>query len=163
LTATEGPEQALTPLGATLLDVLEVWTPYTASNPEYPPNVQPFHLLKNQTTWSVWLDKHWCAAGDVLRVFYTLPNSLNGLDAGATTTFPAEDDDLIVLGAAGYALFQRSTDVNETAGVMAISTPNYGTLGQIYLDLFRARLRGAPARGAMVYAPSAQRADRRGR
>ena len=163
LTAIDGPEQALTPLGASLLDVLEVWTPYTAAAPEIPPNVRSYHLLKNQTAWSVWLDDWSAAAGDVVRVFYTLPNVMNGLDGGASSTFPAEADDLLVTGAAGYALYQRSIDLNETAGQMAVSTPNYGTLAEIYLGDFRARLWNRGPQGAMIYAPSMSLRDRRGR
>jgi hypothetical protein len=71
--------------------------------------------------------------------------------AGAQgTTYGAEDDGLIVTGAVGYALLQRSTELDENTANMAISTPNYGALAEIFLGRFHDGLYELGSRGTVI-------------
>ena len=138
LTGTAGREQPLSALTG-LLDVEMVWFPYNAS--DYPPNWCDFSLLENAGTFALLLD---CVtaptAGDVIRVFFNKQQTLNGIAGAATTTFSAEDDSILVIGAVGYALYMRAAELNETSGQNAVSTPNYGELAARFLQDFRAQL-----------------------
>ena len=126
-----------------LLDVRKVWFPYTSATPEDPP--------RELTDWMI----HWDAGvpklylgdsafspggADVARIFYVIPHTLNGLDSATTSTFPAIDDGLLVLGGAGYACIARGVDLSETAANMAVTTPNLAAIGEAFLSQFRKRL-----------------------
>jgi len=88
-----------------LLDVQKVWFPYTAASPEDPVNDLADWLVH----WDAGVPKLYLgdsapspSGSQVARVFYTKPHTLNGLDAAASSTFPAPDDGLLVLGGAAY-------------------------------------------------------------
>ncbi len=128
-----------------LLSVSKVWFPYTAATPEDPPN----ELRNWYLHWSAGVPELYLGDGalspggsDVARIFYTIPHTLNGLASAVTTTYPAIDDKLLVLGGAGYACMGRSIDLAETAASQAVSTPNYAAIGRQLLDQFRFLLHG---------------------
>ncbi|MGH2359754.1 MAG: hypothetical protein ACRDGM_04320 [bacterium] len=89
-----------------LLDVQKIWFPYTASAPEDPPNeLRDWALHWDAGVPKLYLGDSALSPGgsDVARVFYTKPHTLNGLDSATSSTFPAVDDGLLVLGGAYYA------------------------------------------------------------
>ena len=138
LTGAAGREQSLNSL-AGLLDVEAVWFPYAAS--DYPPNWCAFEVIENGGAFSILLDCETAPqAGDTVRIFFLKPQTLNGIAGATVTTYPVEDDSLLVIGGAGYALYMRSIELNETAGANAVSTPNYGELAARFLQDFRAQL-----------------------
>jgi hypothetical protein len=96
------------------IQVTRVWWPYSAADPEYPPN---------WCTFEEWGDTLFLdtdsepAASDGVRVWYTTLQTLSGLDAATATTLPPDADSLIVSGAAGYAARERAAELAEKLNV----------------------------------------------
>ncbi len=121
-----------------LLGVRRVWLDYDSSNPENPPRwASHFELWPGSILYVGDIEPK---NNDVLRIFYTVMQTLNGLDSETVTSIPLDHESLIVIGAAGYAAFSRSVDLAETAGVSAVSTPNLAALGSRLLRFFREEL-----------------------
>jgi hypothetical protein len=144
-----GREIALDSL-ADLLDVTEVWWPFDSTVENWPPNrVAGFRLWWDDARPVLHLtsnDGSQPQAGDELRVWYTVPQTIQNLDAADMTTLRTVDDTLIVLGAAGHCCFSRSADLAENAATSTTATPNYAALGSRFLKEFRyllAKLRPA--------------------
>ncbi len=127
-----------------LLQVTDVWFPYDSDAAEVFPPQRPrgfrlwwddgapvLFLTPNPSTGAGGAQPQ---ANDELRIFYTKPHTIQNLDAGDVTTLPAPHESLIVRGAAGFACLARSVNLNETASNMAVSTPNYAALAEIYLN-----------------------------
>ena len=147
----DGREIALNGV-ANLLDVTEVWWPYSslAGAEVWPPNrVAGFRLWWDDAQPVLHLtskDGSQPQQGDELRLWYTVPQTIQNLDGGDITTLRTVDESLIVLGAAGHCCFSRSVDLTETAASSVTATPNYAALGSRFLKEFRyllAKLRPA--------------------
>jgi hypothetical protein len=95
-----------------LLGVSRVWLPYTSGSPEHPPNWRNFEFWKDELVL-YFPDGDEPAADEVARVFYTKMQTLQDLDSAASTSFPADDDTILVIGSAGYAATSRSIDLTE--------------------------------------------------
>lgn len=135
LTAAEdGRELALSSLTG-LLEVREVWFPYEATDGNVDPRLLrvPFELLDNAGSLSLLLGVA-VFRSDVARVFYTKQHTLNGLDGASATTWDARDDLALTLLACGHCCLMRSVDLDETATNMAVSTPNYAALAQMFFE-----------------------------
>ena len=95
-----------------IIDVQEVHFPYTAADPEYPPNRVLFRTYVTASAFTLFLDSRDPPDGtQVARVFYTMTHTLSGLDSASATTYPASDDGMMMLGAAGFAALARSVEV----------------------------------------------------
>ncbi len=134
----DGREIALNGI-ADLLQVTEVWWPYATTGAEvWPPNrVKGFRLWWDDAQPVLFLTDilgDQPQSGDSLRIWYTKPHTIQNLDSASVTTLPAPHETLLVRGAAGYACLARSVDLNETSLNMAVSTPNYAALAEIYLN-----------------------------
>ncbi len=126
---------------AGLLDVREVWFPYTAAAPENPPNRAEFVEILDNGSKSIWLLGE--QAGDgakQARVFYRAMHMLSGLDGAAATSFPQSAEGLLVIGAGAHACLSRSIDLVETTTMAATSSPNLAELGIHLLSDFRSGL-----------------------
>lgn len=133
--------------------VSDVWWPYESTGSEvWPPNrvrgwrlywddFQPVLFLETEDDAQPQLD-------DELRLWYSKIRTVQNLDSASITTVQPEHESWLVLGAAGYAAFARATDLAETAGVSAVSTPNLAALGSRWLKKFRDNLDSL--RGAAV-------------
>jgi hypothetical protein len=99
-----------------VIDVEDVWCPYTAADPEYPAYARPFRFWKDSAKLYV-IGNHEPQSGEVVRVFYTALQALKDLDSAAATTLPAEHDSIVALGAAGYAAQSRALDITEQISV----------------------------------------------
>lgn len=133
-----GREIALDSLSG-LLQVTDVWFPYDSLVSEVFPAQKPrgFRLWWDDGAPVLFLtpkDGAQPQANDELRIFYTKPHTIHNLDAGDVTTLPAPHESLLVRGAAGFCCLARSVDLNETTSNMAVSTPNYAALAEIYLN-----------------------------
>lgn len=128
--------------------VERIWFPYNASDDPRDPDWVNFEVWDNDGTLTAFLGEGRFANGetndpaisDVARIFYHKLHTLNGLDSATATTFDARDEGTLVIGAAGYMCLMRSTELNETASNMAVSTPNYAALAGQFLIEFRERL-----------------------
>ena len=118
--AADGREISLSSLTG-LTGVVRVWYPYTSTDPEDPPEWR---------RWELWgstlyiLDGDEPASGEVVRVYYHKQHTINGLDSESTTTIPAEDEEVVVVGAGAYAAFQKARSAVATAGV-STETPEH--------------------------------------
>jgi hypothetical protein len=131
-----------------LLGVSEIWIPYTSTDPEYPANVRPFQHWPDEEKIYVTGDYE-PASGDVVRVFYTQLQTLNGLDSATSTTFPADDESLIVTGAAGYAATSRAVDLAEKVTLDRLTAQQVRAWGLSKLQEFRAGLKTVARRMAI--------------
>jgi hypothetical protein len=95
-----------------LLSVSEIWVDYTSSDPEFPPNRRSYAYWPDEQTIYV-TDDYEPTSGDVVRVFYTKLQTLNGLDSETTTSILLDDETLIAVGACGYAATSRAVDLAE--------------------------------------------------
>jgi hypothetical protein len=104
-----------------LVGVERVWFPYDAGAPEWPPRWRDFEVWPGETLYLDVAEEP--AAGEVARLFYWGLHMLDGLDGATETTLPAADEDLLALGAAGYAALEQSR-----AAIGAINVSSYTPL-----------------------------------
>ena len=114
ITAVAGREQSLATLTG-INRVEKVWWDYDSSTPGYPPNWRQFEVWPGLILYIN--DDNEPAADDVIRVWYTLKQAIKDLDSASATTIPDEDIGYIITGAAQYAAYQRSSELNEQATV----------------------------------------------
>ena len=107
-------ELSLTSLGG-LLEVTEVWLPYTVAQPEDPPNRRVFRRL-TASTLSI-EDGEAPGVGEVARVFYTGLQTINGLDSATDTTVLASHERGLAAGAAALAALARARQLAETENI----------------------------------------------
>ena len=86
--------------------VEQLWLPYTAANPESPPNIKPFAYWPESQV--LYLYDYEAQAGEVARVFYTTLQTLNGLDSAVSTSVPDGDISWLLMGAAAKAAASQS-------------------------------------------------------
>jgi hypothetical protein len=92
-----------------LLQVVEVWYPYLATDVTYTlPHPVPWRMLDDSTLF-LDCDGDPDAAYD-LRVFYDRLQTLAGLDGAAATTLNAMEQSALVFGAAGYCAVALAVD-----------------------------------------------------
>jgi hypothetical protein len=135
--AADTHELSITTL-AGLFDVVRVWCPYTAADPEEPPAWCSFEHWKDA---KILYFPDELDGGDVARIFYTKLQTLNGLDAAGATTFPDDDETLIAEGAAGFAATSRAVDVAEQVTIRPAVATEIRTWGRSKLQEFRAGLK----------------------
>jgi hypothetical protein len=123
-----------------ILGVSQIWCDYTATDPEFPPNRRAFEYWPDGTTIYV-IDAVRPEAGDVMRVFYYVVQTLDGLDAATATTFPDDDESLLAQGAAGYAATSRAVDLAEQVTLDRLTAQQIRAWGMAQLQQFRAGLR----------------------
>lgn len=135
-----GREHVLTS-AADLIRLVRVWYPYTAANPEYPPNWVPFQLFWTAGVPTLFLDIPSPASiGQAVRIFYHARQALKDLDSAAATTFSQEHESLLVTGAAGYSAIARANELDR----MVTAPPSVATTvrnwGELRLSEFRVGL-----------------------
>ena len=119
------------------LFITEVWHPYTDAEPEYPPRSVAWRLIVDDT---LYLDVDCVDAGDGVRVFYAQAHTIQDLDGATATTLNAEQEELVCLGAAGYAALQRAQEAIGQVNVTAQAPRLWRDWGQARLYEFRTRL-----------------------
>jgi len=98
---------------ARLIDVLRVWCPYTAADPEFPPEWRTgFELWPGSILYIA--DGTEPDADDVARIWYTRTHTIQELDAATSTSIPVQDTQLLVVGASAYAGSARARELSET-------------------------------------------------
>lgn len=97
------------------LRIHKVWWPYDSTTPGYPPNWVQFDVWPDDI---LYIDERTEPAnGDKVRVWYTTPCLLNGLNSATGTTIPADDLTYLINGAAWYAGRQRALELSEELNV----------------------------------------------
>jgi len=122
ISATEGErEYSLASLSG-LMGVLDVWHPWDDQDPQYPPPRPVWSVLYDDTLRLEVADAPTGDGTDDIRVFYTIPHTIDGLDGEDTTTLDDQGEQLIVLGAAAHAASQLARSLIGTVTVTG-STP----------------------------------------
>ncbi len=94
-----------------LMEVVDVWYPWDPAEPRYPPlRPRGWSVVSDDTLLLDTDTRPTGATGCHLRVFYTAPQTLQGLDGATSTTLDGEGEELVVLGAGAYAAAQRGLD-----------------------------------------------------
>jgi len=119
------------------LFITEVWHPYSAAEPGYPPRGVAWRLLDDDT---LFLDVDSVNAGEGVRLLYARPHTVEDLDGATVTTLSAEQEELVCLGAAGYAALQRAQESIAQVNVSGQAPRLWRDWGERRLQEFRARL-----------------------
>lgn len=148
-----------------LVDVREVWCPYTASDPEHPPNVVAFRFWPDSDI--VFSVGPQFSNGDVARIFYEKLRTLRDLDGETSTTVDPRDEILIALGTAGHAATSRAVDLTEKVSINQFTAQQVRAWGLSKLQEYRAGLNAVSRRLALrepsrVTLPRLDRWDRDG-
>lgn len=107
-------EYALSDISGVLIDVTDVWFPWDAAAPEHPPRRPPWSLVNG----ALYLESARAPeAGEHLRLFYTAPHTLSGLDSATATTLDAAGEQVVVLFAEAYAAWQYGASTINTVTV----------------------------------------------
>jgi hypothetical protein len=113
----DGREVSLAEL-SDLLGVERVWYAYDASDPAYPPGWVAYQVWQSGTSKTLFVDSDTePQTNDVLRIYYAARPQVENLDDASETTVPAEDEYMLVRGAAGYAAISRAALLVESIGV----------------------------------------------
>ena len=123
-----------------ILGVTQIWCDFTASDPEFPPNARGFDYWPDSTTIYV-IDTYEPQSGDVMRVFYSKMQILDGLDTETSTSLPVDDESLVAGGAAGYAATSRAVDLAEQVTLDRLTAQQIRAWGMAQLQRFRAGLK----------------------
>jgi hypothetical protein len=147
-----------------LLGVSQVWCDYDSTDPAYPPNRRPFAYWADSQKLYVTGDYE-PQSGDTMRIFYHSAQTLSGLDSASSTTFPADDESLIAIGAAGFAATSRAVDLAEKVTLDRLTAQQVRAWGLSKLQEFRSGLRMVAKRMALetksdVALPPVDRWDR---
>jgi len=100
-----------------LMEVTDLWYPWDEDNPTYPPPRPQWSLIGDGV---LYLEVEAPPAGDGaddLRLFYTAPHAIQGLDGASATTLDAQGEQLVILGATAYAAMQFAQSLMGTVTV----------------------------------------------
>ena len=75
---SDGREVDISDITGCYLDVERVWWPYTSTAPEHPPRWRNFEVWDGDVLYLETSDEP--QSGDVVRIWYTEPQTINGLD-----------------------------------------------------------------------------------
>ena len=144
------------------LEILRVWWDYDSTDPEHPPNWRDFEVWPGDLLWIN--DGDAPASGDKVRLWYTLTHTLNGLDSATATTFAADHESTIAIGAAGFAALFRSQEVTETVTADGWAPRNLREWGNTMIAEFTSQLhqiarRAAASASGIAAAPPLDRWD----
>jgi hypothetical protein len=135
----DGREIALNGV-SNLIAVTEVWFPYDSTETQETwtrRKPRGFRVRRDDTQPVLFLNDELGSepqADEELYLFYTVPHTIQNLDAASTTTIPSQHESHLCRGAAGFCALTRSVDLSETAANMAVSTPNLAALANLYLN-----------------------------
>jgi hypothetical protein len=127
---------------AGFMEITDVWYPWNAADPAWPPSRPAWSLLDGHT---LRLEVAAAPVGDDTdnaRLFYTLPNTLSGLDAATTTTLDAQGEQALILGAAAYAVEQRAQRLANAVTATAETPRHYAAWARQMAANFAALLEG---------------------
>lgn len=136
--AAAGREISLASLTG-LLEVKRIWWDYDASGPTHPPEFRRFEVWPGSILYIH--DESEPAANDVVRVWYTLPHTIQNLDSASTTTMDATLQALMVTGGAGYAAQIRAIELAEQATLDPGVTNKLNDWARNQIAEFRTQLR----------------------
>jgi len=145
--ATAGREQSLSTLTG-LCDVERVWFPYYSAEPDLLPAWVNFEMRLGASLFLLSRDSP--AVGEKMRVYYWKMQTIKDLDSAAATTLPVVDEDLIALGAAGYAALEMSRSAVGVVNVSGYTPLHWRDWAECRLRDFEAGVYAAMGRLALA-------------
>lgn len=134
-----------------LLAVERVWFPYEEGS--WPPQWRPFECIGTTLNF---LTPASPEAGQQLCLVYWGAHYIAGLAGAAETTLPAEDVELLLVGAAGYAALERSRSAIGSMNVSGYTPVQWAEWARGRLEQFHRRLKElAEQRGVGFAGPAA--------
>ena len=100
-----------------LMEVLDVWYPYDDSDPAYLPNRPRWCLIRRGYLYLDVADAPSGDADEKIRVFYTIPHTVEDLDSATETTLDGQGEELVVMGASAFAAQQYGQSLIGTVTV----------------------------------------------
>jgi len=100
-----------------LSNVIQVCYPYDATETEQPV-IEDWYLYfpAGQPYLHIGPAASEPQSGEVIQVYYTMPQTIETLDGGASTTVRADHESYLVMGAAGHSLNMRANALTESYG-----------------------------------------------
>jgi len=127
-----------------LVAVTEVWWPWDASDPTYPPPRVHWFMLDDDT---LYLDVDDDPDGtEDLRIFYTKDHTIEGLDGASSTTLDDYACELLAIGAAGRVVLGQGREAIDTINVSVEVAGDWEAWGRGRLEEFRRGLEGLRGR-----------------
>lgn len=145
-------EVSLAALGR-VLTVVDVWFPWDGSEASYPPRRAPWTLLDGQTLRLEVANPPLGDGADDIRLFYTAPHTISGLDGATLTTLDAYGEEVTALGAAGYASLQASLATADTVNLNPQAPRHWLDWATLRLRQFRQELDALRESAALVGDP----------
>ncbi len=127
-----------------LINVVDVWWPYSSTENVWPPNrVTGFRVYWDEAQPVLVINQAGIGlpmTDDEMRVFYTTLHTIQNLDSGTYTSPPVHHESMLVRGAAGYACTMRAVDLTEQLSVNLKAVPDYQAFGKMLIGAFKSDL-----------------------
>ena len=131
--AAAGREIDLSAVNFSTID--RVWWDYDDADPRHPPAWRDFEIWPGSILYIN--DAAEPAIDDVVRIWFSGPHTLDGLDGADATTFPAFHTSHLILGASAYAALNRNLTILELANVNSWAARNLREWAQIQLARYQ--------------------------
>jgi hypothetical protein len=100
----------------------------------------PYHAEMSEGQWSVTTGASTYASGNTLTITYSSLHYIDGLDGAAGTSVPDIDEEIVEMGAAGYAVQMRSSSRAETINMQPQVSAQLATVAELLLARFKQSL-----------------------
>jgi len=95
-----------------------------------------FYATKPDEQWVIETPGNLIPLGEVLSIHYHALHTIDGFNGAAGTTVLEQDEELVEIGAAGYACIARATQLVETNNLNPLESKDLFALGRDKLDIF---------------------------
>lgn len=132
-----------------LMEVTDVWFPYDSTAEQYPPNRPRWVITRDGY---LYLDTPDIPGGatDEIRVFYTIPQTIDDLEGATATTLDAPAETLVVMGASAYAAQQYGQSLIGKVTVSGWTPKQFNDWAAARVLAFKAGLEGVRRRAVIM-------------
>lgn len=123
------------------MEITDLWYPYDPAAPAHPPRRPEWALILSKTYYLGVADAPTGQPHDQMRLFFTAPHTLQGLDGAAATTLDADGEGIVALGAAAYAAEARARGLMGAVTVSADTPRQWAAWAEARMARFEEALR----------------------
>ena len=120
------------------VNIRRIWWDYDSSDPVHPPNYRDFEVWPGDLLYINDSDEP--ASGDVVRIWYTAKQTLNGLASESITTLPAQFNTALTVGASGYAALSKAVELTEQLNIDGWTHQRLKEWGELQVTAFKTAL-----------------------
>lgn len=131
-----------------LQEILDVWYPYDPAEPAALATRCPWSLVADLTLRLECDDDPSGDATEQIRILYTQGHTINGLDSASTTTLDTFGEQLVLIGAAAYAVNQYAHEIINSVTVNTWVQRQYAEYARTRMAEFQDKLEVLRARQA---------------